>query len=410
MPLLFYLNAAIVKLLSFLVPSANSEVLIINVSKTLDSIFLPTLLIPLYLIVHKLIKNEISLAHEVVLLGFVCFSFSPLELTSDFQKNAAAIPFLMFFICCFLQFLKSRSTRSILLSILFLTLTGLIHFGVFSIGLIFILLGIVISHKRRAVVPALIISLLSLLLIGIFDSARAYRLLYFWEYLEVLTMHARMFHYPAGILIYASAFLLLVLTMAVMYGRRKELAGFEKKMIYLLFAFIVVLSFPFLKFDYGRRLILIVFVPQTILLFQVLKYLSPRWRTATLIVVAALTVGSLALKLTDPKMPTLQPEAYDDLDRMSNVIKNPERTIIFTRHGLDWWVAWKLKTNIAISYRNRLNQEIRSRYEDVLFIYQTGGRNKVYLGERSPFKEPIIPENKKLIYHSDYFMLFRVID
>ena len=409
MPLLFYLNAFIVKIVSLIAPGCNPDLLIIHVSKIVDSIALPAVLFPLYLIVKNLLATNLSWRYETALVAFMTLSYSPLELSSDFQKNAFALPLMLFFIYYFLMFLKNRSYRAFIVSLIFLAITGFTHFGVFSVCFSFIILGLFIFFKRNAVIPVLIISLLSFFLIGVFDIYRMQRLLFFWQKATDLMMNSRILMYPHGIITYLTTYLLLGLIMLVLIKQKAEIESFNKKILFLFLALIVMLSFPFLKFEYGRRLTLILFVPQTVLLIVIYPYLKPKFKSFLIYFVFLLTAGSLIFHIMNPKRNTIDNEAYEDLKKMNRLIENPNKTIIFTRHGLDWWIAWELRTNVAISYRIPLNIEITEEYEKVLLINQKNGRNIVYPGEQSPFTEPSIPENSILIYNSEYFNLFQLI-
>ena len=101
MPLLFYFNALIVKILLFLFPSADSNELIIIVSKVIDTIGLPIAVYPLYRIQKELFA----------VAGFAVLSYSPVYLTSDAQKNTVALAFMTAFIYFFLKFFEMYELR-----------------------------------------------------------------------------------------------------------------------------------------------------------------------------------------------------------------------------------------------------------------------------------------------------------
>jgi hypothetical protein len=106
MPLLFYLNAFLVKLIS-LFGFSITDSLIINVVKMVDSISIPLLLISLYKINAYENKNT-SRIFEASLISFTVLSFSPLILTSDLQKNALAITFLFAFIAHLIAYQNNK--------------------------------------------------------------------------------------------------------------------------------------------------------------------------------------------------------------------------------------------------------------------------------------------------------------
>ena len=135
MPLYFIVNAFLVKTASIFA-TIDLDILIIQTSKIIDSISLPLLTIPLFLIDKNILGSKLPNYFRIILVGFATLSFSPLILTSDLQKNAFAIPFMLFFIYYLLTFLKTKSVKVLLLTTLFAILTGLTHFGVFSISIL----------------------------------------------------------------------------------------------------------------------------------------------------------------------------------------------------------------------------------------------------------------------------------
>ena len=88
--------------------------------------------------------------------------------------------------------------------------------------------------------------------------------------------------------------------------------------------------------------------------------------------------GSLALLLVVPALPLLarggQPiisaSTLQELAGLAAIIDRPEKTLIVTIHGTEWWTAWLLRTRVA--HANALEVADWSRY-DVLFLEVKGG-------------------------------------
>lgn len=100
MPLLFYLDAFIIKFIS-LFGFSITDTLILNVVKIVDSISLPLLLLPLYKIIR--LSNSLPIL-KMSIIAFSVLSFSPLILTSDLQKNALAVVSTFGFLAYYLSF------------------------------------------------------------------------------------------------------------------------------------------------------------------------------------------------------------------------------------------------------------------------------------------------------------------
>ncbi len=410
MPLLFYLNAFFVKIIHFLCPNIETDNLILNVVKIFDSFTLPLILIPLYLINKHLLETKLPVKFELALIGFVTLSYSPLLLTSDALKNAFALSLMMCFVYYYLTFFKHRKLKPLILSIILLLITGFTHFGVFFICVCFSIFGLFVFYKRKALIPALIVFIGGLLLVGIFDIERAKRMLFFWKNaVGLLPMSPRLSDYPQGIISYLFSFLLIGVTIGILRSKDKRLLDFYGKALFIFLLFLTILSFPFVTFNVGWRLSLMHFVPQTVILVMIYPHLKQSFKSSFFYVIILLVAGSLIYHSINPKPSSITDEAYDDMKEMGKVIQKPEETIIFTTHDLEWWIVWELKTKIATAYNIAIDEDMRAKYSDILILIQKKGRNKIYPGKINPMREPEVPENGEKIYESEYFDLYRFI-
>lgn len=407
MPLLFYFNFYIHKFIALFSIEQNTENLIIIISKIIDSIIFPTILVPLFLIRKRFLKTGTFFPiYEFGLIVFLTLSFSPLYLNSDFQKNAFALPLLVFLVYFFLVYLEKNSLKFLAFSLLMLTLIGLTHFGVFVVSSLFILSSLLVFFNRRLVIPFFIITVFSALLIYWIDAERFQRLLSSWERVTGPEILVRPIMYPHGTITNLFSYLLISLSALYLFVKKEEIPFFSKKVLVILMIFVMIVSFPFLKFEWGRRLVLISFIPQTLLLLILYPYLSLKIKSIIAILLLVISVGSITYHIAFPKKASIDNESYQDLKKIAAVIDKPQESIIVTRHGLDWWIAWELKTNIAIHHTIDNDLQLLKNYNKVLIIRQKKGLNNVYPGKKSPFSEPAVPENSSLIYSSNYFDLF----
>ncbi|MCA1757031.1 MAG: hypothetical protein LC649_06200 [Bacteroidales bacterium] len=155
MPLIFYFNELIVKIILLIFPNCQEGNLIINVYKIIDSIAFPLLLIPLYRIQKDILRHAYLKIFLAAVAGFVVLSYSPLELASDAQKNSIGLMFMTAFIFFFLKYLKNQSGKDAIYSALMLVLTGLSHFGTFCVCLCFLLLALIIFYRWKAIIPVI---------------------------------------------------------------------------------------------------------------------------------------------------------------------------------------------------------------------------------------------------------------
>ncbi|MCA1757030.1 MAG: hypothetical protein LC649_06195 [Bacteroidales bacterium] len=60
-------------------------------------------------------------------------------------------------------------------------------------------------------------------------------------------------------------------------------------------------------------------------------------------------------------------------------ITDPDRTIIFVRHGLEWWLIWEFRIKIAQPHIE-LNDNMIHKYDHIFFLIQKQGENIFYPG------------------------------
>ena len=152
------------------------------------------------------------------------------------------------------------------------------------------------------------------------------------------------------------------------------------------------------------------FIPQSLVLLIIYPYLKSKIKFSITVLLILIISTSLIYNFSNLKTASINEEAYNDLKKMKNVIPNPNETIIFVRHGLDWWVAWELKAKIAISHYEIvvINEEINNKYKNIMILIQKKGENKLYPAGKSPFVEPIKPEQCVNIYNSEYFDMCQI--
>jgi hypothetical protein len=359
------------------------------------------MLIPIYLIFKNTFQRNASFWFEYVLIAFISLSFSPLILTSGLQKNAFAIPLMLFFIHYLLNFLKSKSIKYLLFSALFLILTGLTHFGVFAVSLCFLLISLVVFYRKKALLPILGILVAGVLLVYLFDPVRAERLLLIGTLIFERPAILHGFVSPLIMLNFLLSWFLIGLGIYFLIKMKNGTGAFTRQTIIVFMAIIFVLSFPLLGMEYAKRFLLLLFFLQGILLFVLSGFLSKKLWITISVVLMIITIASVSMMTMKMKSPSITEEAYLDLKNLETKFPEPENTLIIPRHGLEWWVAWQLHTKVG--QEKSLTPETFDHYNKVISLVQLNGRIKVQAGKRSPFHEPYSPINRKPLYVSGYF-------
>jgi hypothetical protein len=196
----------------------------------------------------------------------------------------------------------------------------------------------------------------------------------------------------------------------------------------------LLLASPLIGRGWADRLLMMAYLPAATLLGLLLAC-WPRRRVARAIggmasvacLACVVAVGSHA------SQPSIPVDSIDELKGLARHIDDAPRTLVVTRHGLEWWAAWFLRTHVA-QYKAIEASDWR-RYDRVLFLRllrQPGlpgpGLSDVdrILGsgppprQRSttmqrplhrpatPFPEVPIPANATVVHEGTHFMMARV--
>ncbi len=400
MPFLFYLDAALIKVASLfgLIISDNLTMFVV---KIIDCISIPLLLLPLYKIV-SLSQPVTSKLFILSISAFCVLSFSPLVLTSDLQKNALAITFLFGFVAYLISYQYDKKIFKIILALLFLIITGLTHFGTFIFALFFLGLSVVFTFKRKSIIPLTMLIIFGLGIVALFDISRFNRL---------LTIGALIFEKPAlinevlkppDILIILISLTFAITGIIILIKNYAKLLIYQKAIMFSSIICLILLSFPMIDGDYLKRLSLFLFIPQTLLIIQMVSVINKKQLQILSIFLLIITLLSVVAVVGHPKEAVLNDITYNDLKTLKSVITKDDSTIVIARHGLEWWTAWALHTNVGQD--KAFNVYIPEKYKTVIFLTQISGFSPDY--RLNPFREPQVPCNSKIIFTSVYFKAF----
>lgn len=404
MPLLFYLDAGIVRLLSFFGAPASNQ-MILNVVKVVDSLSIPLLLVPLYQIVKGSKRNTFSL-YLLSIVAFAVLSFHTLNLTSSFQKNALAIALLVFSVAWFLKFLETKQRKHLLTAIVFFILIGLTHFGTFAFALLMGTLFLVFWFKKNAILPILLLIAAALALIYQFDPVRFSRLLFAWKGVFSRTPP------PDQLLLSVVYFAVALLSFRVYRKFKGNFKPIEKALLFTFIALLVIVPSPLIEPQASSRMSAFLFVPLVLLLLLFGPLISSRSKKVVSVLLGLITLGSVCFFLSLRPPLDVSEEALVDLYKMKRTITSPDRAVVVSRHNLEFWVAWAME--VDVSHESKFNDELINEYEEIYIINQIrqegshfgppGMRSST---ERSPFDEPLIPANARLVYSSQHFKLYK---
>nr|ACO70934.1 hypothetical protein [uncultured Verrucomicrobiota bacterium] len=417
LPLTFVLQATLAKLIH-LVRGGNLEDCIVLAVKSADSLLPPLAAVPVFLLGMAWSRRLGRGAWLVpVVAGLLAVGMPGLSITGEFEKNALGLVWLAALIWALHGWLEHAHRRHALRVLLFLGLVGVTHIGVFGAALLFTGLTLAVSLLQH---PALLgrrstwmVLGSALVVVGAavglvawkFDPARIARL---WQAVSdpsdflsgVPTgaqpggmmrpgggglpgggppggmMGPRGMGGPGGMgrdwepsVFFA---LLSVPALVIAWWKRRS---WDKSTVAVVTgaAFtVLIMTGPWVDGDKSHRFPLIAIVPAVCTALFALLHAPRIWISApcTLVVVAALTVPSYQL-VTEGSHAVITDAAHAELREISSGVKEPDKTIVIARHGLEWWTAWTLRTHIAHS--RALKVEDWSRYEHVWMIEEHGG-------------------------------------
>lgn len=404
MPLLFYFDAGIVKLISFFGIEISDQ-LIIKVVQVVDSLSIPLLLIPIYQLL-KLTKNTEFSYSTVLIFCYGVLSFYSLNLITTSQKNSLGITFLFFAILWLMKYLLlARHKKYLLLSLLFLMLTGLTHFGSFVFGIIASTIFILFQYKNKAFGPLIILLIVGLSIIYFFDPVRFERLISIRK--ELFSSFPRL---PdlIQVVIYGGLAILAVKGLKKFKNHFNEA---EKAIIATLIALLIILPLPIIDHQFTHRLTGFLFIPQLLLILFFSPLIADQSQKIVSGILGLVSVGSILFILLGSPRLSLTKDALKDLKQLKQSISDPKNTVIISRHNLEFWVAWTL--NVNVSQESKFDSTLISDYAHIYILNQTKGIDtkprppQEASKERNHFNEPLVPSSSILLDSTDYFKLYK---
>jgi hypothetical protein len=439
-PLLFYVNAAFALLLSIFMELNEAVVL---ATRLVDLVVPVLIAVPVMLFAFEFSQDRRKsylVGAATLLIGVVAVAnTSLLRMSGDFQKNAVALPFSLTFLYFLYRSFSHQMKRDYLLAALFFAITCLTHLGVTALTLTaggFYSLIALASHpnRRKAFLIAgsmLLIALLVLTVVYLYDSTRIERLL------SVVLEPDNLFspldgddspnNKQMGSNFFDDRLLLgnilgilgIVLTITLRHSTDNP----TRTLLWAASLTALLFASPVISPAWSQRLALMAFLPGLIPLVFLVMRTSWGWVSAL-----GVAVFVVATTLTSPGVftqKTLTSEAYDELVEMKDFLEDGE-TLVFAEHGLEWWVAWTMETEITNRYY--LAAQAWDEYDAVYILQQTNpaafSTGKIRPARANapnettptspsrPGQSPGMPQNQvqgsNLIYDGEYFALSQI--
>jgi hypothetical protein len=383
-PLLFYGEALVAGLLSFFM-AQNSAIM--TAVRLIDLLFPVLLAIPIFLFAYSFPRTEKSQYSPVIatlLVGLIAVgNTSLLRMAGDFQKNAAALPLSLTFIYFLYQSFNHHKKRDYILAAFFFVLTCLTHIGVAALTLtmttimaFFSLLNQ--SNRKRAILITLgfvVFSCLVLSLIYIYDPVRINRLLGVVVNPSELFAESKLTDglsgaqsssgNPIAIPQLSLGIVLGLLGVVITVFHHKTMKPAERALLWASCLTALFFSSPLIGREWSQRFAMMSFLPGLVPLI----FLTGRRKWGWVIALAVLVwVGSNTFRSQELRYQrALSLEALNELVAFKDLLSD-EETLVVAAHGLEWWVAWSMETDI--SNRVELAVQAWDEYDSIYVIEQ----------------------------------------
>jgi len=417
LPLTFYIDAALAKIIQLLT-NAPLEPSILLAVKLEDAILPALVALPVFALVRRWSSRiDSGLWLPTCAAIAVACGAPALTMVGDFEKNSLGLVWLATLLWRLHIWLEEPAPKNAALVVLFLTLVGLTHIGVFGWALALAGMAMVLAlcgseaQTRRRFLPWLVIggvmcSLAAGLVLWKFDPARIERLAGAATNPFSYLLHNQMHHgnnrnflphnlpptqipggqngpppfgpggpggpilfrlFPGVIFVTAAASAL-----AALWYRRQKISMGDIAVVGGCALSLIVLCGPWVVGDKTMRFGLIAVGPTIIVTtFAIAQLPFPRIRHGISTVIAIALAGAGFFFLGPGGRPVITAAAAVELRGLSTYISAPPTTLIVARHGLEWWAAWFLHTHIA--HADVLTNRDWQDYGQVFFLRQKAG-------------------------------------
>jgi len=425
-PFIFYMEALAARVLLMLRAGSSAEC-IVWACKGVDSVLPALAAVPVFLLARAWSCTRTgSLWPAFTVSLFSVLYFPVLLMTGDFHKNAAGMVWLLFFIYLLYLSLKHQAWKHYLLAGLFLVLTGLTHQGPFAVALLLLVVVVAISLLSGQMLRQMA-KLAAVAIILLLPAAAA---LYFSlgslstrELVSVVPWPIGFFERPMLFAIltggvfggFANLVNLVIVTVIAILGiillrrRWSILPQPDRTLVAAAAVTTLFLASPLIGLRYSGRLLLMAYAPAAVVLAFLLTRLDnrpARWAVTVIALVSTVTLSAGMLR--DGRPPSIAEPAYDELHQMVGLITEPKKSLVVARHGLEWWAAWVLETDVAEAYR--VDAETISKYRAVLYLQQIADAPRYGPAGPGgpPFPEAQAPAEAEVVFQGRYFRLAKV--
>jgi len=391
LPLTFHLHAALAWSLAKVTGMAQADAIVWAV-KLCDSVLPPLVAWPVFVLVRRWARsrhqgNAVPLAAAAL----ACLASTPFRIVGDLQKNSLALVWLAVLAVTLHGWLEAPTPRRGVAVLATLLLLGLTHVGVAGAALVLLAAVMLVFMARlrgfarwRQVLPwmgagVLLLVLTAAFVFWRFDPTRIHRLALALTNPAAFSFDGGQMPIRPGSAMYVARWVaLLAFSLAVVpalsiaWRRRNELPASDVALVAGGAFAVLAMTAPCFSMDKSVRFYLIALLPAIIVAAFSVLHIATAWRRWCLLGPVLLAgIGGTARSWPLGGQAVLSDAAMRELHSLVQYIPKPDRTLIVTEHGAEWWTAWFLRTRVAQA--EALRPEDWQHYDAILFLEITSG-------------------------------------
>lgn len=419
-PLLFWMEAGLAWIF-FHLGHGNIDSSVDLASRLFDSIVPSLSIIPAFALTKRILAKQEKIYLPVLISALSILYFSPLMLTSDFQKNALGVFWLFWLMYWIYRSFKEPCRKNFLVTFLFLILTGLTHYGCISVAVAMVLVNLILRYELRFTLRKFLKVFIGIVVI----VAVCFGIVYItspWRARVFINIPLEIFRNPIiyfilqrkpvispldmiDILLVNSA---AIISLALFIKNFSTMQTKTRPFILACIILAFFLSSPFLGIDAAQRLYFMSYLPVIPLLPFIYNKVSGRTAKLFLVIpILLIIVFSIFIVAGKGTQSNMNEKLYSELVDAKKVIPVNGNTIIVARHGMEFWSAWIFRTDVI--RQEPLTENYWRVYTNVLFLNQK--KDKSSFGPAGlygkPFSEPALPESSRIIFDGKYFNLYQ---
>lgn len=416
-PLIFWLEALLAKLF-FVLGIAEYEKSIDLACRLFDSFIPPIAILPAYLLIKRLLINSEKEYYAVLFASLSILFISFMVLVSDFQKNSLGLLWLFSLKLWVYKSLEEKNLINYSISFLFLSLTGITHFGCFLVAVLYIMVVLFVKklvHRKIELKNVLMIGLLLIVAYVIIYLISPPRLKTVFDFLFnmfrnstiLLLLRGKTLISPIDLINQILINLTSIIAIFFYIKNYKMLSDTHRIFILSSVVLSLILASPLIGIEWSQRLGFISYVPAVMLIPFIFNNVKTESARKLILVITLITVlFSVAVRVKIPTFSNMNHKIYGELQTIKEKLPKDGNVLLVSRHGLEWWVSYILRKPVV--RESALEKIYWDRFKYMLFIIQK--KDKSPFGPLGifgpPFREPVLPNSAEQLFNGMYFDIY----